>query len=113
MQNEIACKSYQEGRNETHTNQSETRQDCFNCHSRKFRVTIHANHSTEGEHCMKTDYQQYLEWCKKRDFNPASESEEKKYGIWNSIVHLGLADDIPENPNSFRTYLHKEIFTSN
>jgi hypothetical protein len=61
----------------------------------------------------KTDYEHYLEWCKKRDFNPVSETEEKKYGIWNSIVHLGLADDIIENPNSFRTYLHKEVFASN
>jgi hypothetical protein len=48
MQNEIACKSYQEGRNETHTNQSETRQDCIHSYSRKFRVTIHSYYSTEG-----------------------------------------------------------------
>jgi len=41
----------------------------------------------------KTDYEKYVEWCKAKSLDPLSEEEEKKYGIWNSIVHLGFADD--------------------
>jgi hypothetical protein len=41
----------------------------------------------------KTDYERYVEWCKAKSLEPLSEAEEKKYGIWNSIVHLGFADD--------------------
>ena len=41
----------------------------------------------------KTDYEKYVDWCKARGFKPVTEAEEKKYGIWNSIVHLGLAED--------------------
>ena len=41
----------------------------------------------------KTDYQKYVEWCSRKELEPLSEEEEKKYGIWNSIVHLGFADD--------------------
>ena len=82
MQNEIACKSYQEGRNETHTNQSETRQDCFNCHSRKFRVTIHSNHSTEGINRMKA-LNMYLLWDEylREDKRSFREYFQEEYGI--------------------------------
>jgi len=44
----------------------------------------------------KTDYEKYVEWCKARGFDPVSEAEEKKYGIWNSIEHLGMADQNKE-----------------
>lgn len=41
----------------------------------------------------KTDYEQYVEWCRRKGLAPLSEAEEKKYGIWNSIVHLGWTED--------------------
>lgn len=41
----------------------------------------------------KTDYEKYVEWCRRKGLAPLSEAEEKKYGIWNSIEHLGFADD--------------------
>jgi hypothetical protein len=41
---------------------------------------------------MKTDYQQYLEWCEKKNLTPLPEKEEKKYGIWDSIRHLKLTE---------------------
>ena len=41
----------------------------------------------------KTDYEKYVEWCRRKGLAPLSEAEEKKYGIWNSIVHLGFAED--------------------
>ena len=41
----------------------------------------------------KSEYEKYVEWCKGKGLAPLSEAEEKKYGIWNSIVHLGFAED--------------------
>ena len=41
----------------------------------------------------KTDYEKYVEWCNGKDLEPLSKEEEKKYGIWNSIVHLGWTED--------------------
>ena len=41
----------------------------------------------------KSEYEKYVEWCKGKDLEPLSEAEENKYGIWNSIVHLGFAED--------------------
>ena len=82
MQNEIACKSYQEGRNETHTNQSETRQDCIHSYSRKFRVTIHSYYSTEGINRMKA-LNMYLLWDEylREDKRSFREYFQEEYGI--------------------------------
>tara|TARA_R110001583_G_scaffold178381_1_gene334188 strand:- start:967 stop:1116 length:150 start_codon:yes stop_codon:yes gene_type:complete len=41
----------------------------------------------------KSEYEKYVEWCRRKELEPLPEAEEKKYGIWNSIVHLGFADD--------------------
>tara|TARA_R100000773_G_C4135832_1_gene64580 strand:+ start:92 stop:241 length:150 start_codon:yes stop_codon:yes gene_type:complete len=41
----------------------------------------------------KSNYEKYVEWCKKKNLEPLSKEEEKKYGIWNSIMHLGFEDD--------------------
>jgi len=92
MQTKIACEIYQEGRKDTQTNQGRAGQDCIHDYPRKSGAIIHANNSTEGEHCMKTDYEQYLEWCRRKGLAPISEEEEKKYGIWNSIRHLKLTE---------------------
>ena len=67
LQNEIACEFYQESRKDMQTDQGETRQDCFkHSHLRESRATIHTNYSPESGDCMnkKTDYEQYVEWCK-------------------------------------------------
>jgi len=44
----------------------------------------------------KNDYEKYVEWCRRKEMEPLSEAEEKKYGIWNSIEHLGMADQNKE-----------------
>lgn len=44
----------------------------------------------------KTEYEKYVEWCKAKSLEPLSKAEEEKYGIWNSIVHLGLENDTTE-----------------
>tara|TARA_R110002153_G_scaffold46122_1_gene129983 strand:+ start:779 stop:931 length:153 start_codon:yes stop_codon:yes gene_type:complete len=46
----------------------------------------------------KAEYKKYVEWCKEKDLEPLSEEEEKKYGIWNSIVHLGWTEDTTCEP---------------
>ena len=81
------------------TDQGETRQDCFkHSHLRESRTTIHTNYSPESGNRMieKTDYEKYVEWCKGKELEPLSAAEQEKYGIWNSIVHLGFADDTTE-----------------
>jgi|TARA_R110001632_G_scaffold118656_2_gene231083 hypothetical protein len=46
----------------------------------------------------KTEYEKYAEWCNGKGLEPLSEEEEKKYGIWNSIVHLGWTEDTTYEP---------------
>ena len=46
----------------------------------------------------ESEYKKYVKWCKGKDLEPLSEEEEKKYGIWNSIVHLGWTEDTTCEP---------------
>ena len=52
IKTEIACKSYQEGRNETQTNQSETCQDCIDYYTGKPRAFLHSNDSNPTKYCI-------------------------------------------------------------